>query len=830
MRSVRSLACCECPDTLGRRWGRKLADDDASIVKTNLMRDLVIALVAAIAGLYCTGSTAQAEEADGRRTFNIKDSIEFSNVLNPGRSVSTWGDEHGAPIYSPDNRYFLLVTQRGKLSINALEGTIWLFERQSIWDYASGRSTKKVVPKQLVIVRATSNTPVIQDVRWIDGSKKIAFLGKNGSPYQRLFIVDVMSASVEGVSKEDLYATAYDIRGNTIVYSALVEQRVPTRLETQLVSVGGESALGLFRQNLPSTRDIDDVYLSQCPSSLHVRRNGKEMANDFDFNGNPLQLFSPNLVLSPDEKSLITVAPMSKVPKAWEDYVPLVEEFRLKAGATNGVAAIGARLESHLKPEQYVIANLETGSVSPLVDAPAGRTLGYGHIPTDVFWFEDSRHALLTNTYLPIWDSTEPEITARRLQHPAVTIVDVSTGEVQANVPLQDTSSAKQLYHIKAISWDGIQRMLVLRYEGEGAADIAVPAQEVYLLRSDNWIRIQKVDLHSSTAPETGVYLSICQDLNHPPMLCARVNGGKTQTIIWNPNPQLENMDLGKASVYRWQDNNGRAWSGVLLVPPGYNRGHKYPLVIQTHGYEAEKFFVDGYATTGSGGRALAARGFVILQADISLTNVSSPQEAPDQIAGFEAAINHLVAEGFVVRGRVGIIGFSRTCFHVLYALTHRPELFRAASITDGVNFGYSEYMLRNSTQNLWYPREAEGINGGTPFGDTLLNWLRDSPNFNLDKVQAPILISAFEQGSLLSEWETYSGLRKLGKPAAMLWWSKENTPHQLVQPAQRYASQQSAVDWFDFWLNDHEDLDSAKADQYARWRELRKMRQESPP
>jgi hypothetical protein len=60
-----------------------------------------------------------------------------------------------------------------------------------------------------------------------------------------------------------------------------------------------------------------------------------------------------------------------------------------------------------------------------------------------------------------------------------------------------------------------------------------------------------------------------------------------------------------------------------------------------------------------------------------------------------------------------------------------------------------------------------------------------------------------------------------------MLWWWKENTPHILVQPAQRYVSQQSAIDWFDFWLNDHEDPDDKKAEQYSRWRELRKLHTE---
>jgi hypothetical protein len=32
-------------------------------------------------------------------------------------------------------------------------------------------------------------------------------------------------------------------------------------------------------------------------------------------------------------------------------------------------------------------------------------------------------------------------------------------------------------------------------------------------------------------------------------------------------------------------------------------------------------------------------------------------------------------------------------------------------------------------------------------------------------------------------------------------------------------------VDWFDFWLNGHEDAASSKAEQYERWRKLREAR-----
>ncbi len=79
-----------------------------------------------------------------------------------------------------------------------------------------------------------------------------------------------------------------------------------------------------------------------------------------------------------------------------------------------------------------------------------------------------------------------------------------------------------------------------------------------------------------------------------------------------------------------------------------------------------------------------------------------------------------------------------------------------------------------------------------------------------------------------MGQWEIYSGLRALGKPVDMVWLRRENAPHILVQPRHRYLSQQSAVDWFCFWLKSEEDPDPAKAEQYKRWRELRKLQAET--
>jgi hypothetical protein len=51
---------------------------------------------------------------------------------------------------------------------------------------------------------------------------------------------------------------------------------------------------------------------------------------------------------------------------------------------------------------------------------------------------------------------------------------------------------------------------------------------------------------------------------------------------------------------------------------------------------------------------------------------------------------------------------------------------------------------------------------------------------------------------------------------------------HVLTNPVVRVASQGGSVDWFGFWLQDYEDTDRLKAEQYARWCKLKKMQDEN--
>jgi hypothetical protein len=56
------------------------------------------------------------------------------------------------------------------------------------------------------------------------------------------------------------------------------------------------------------------------------------------------------------------------------------------------------------------------------------------------------------------------------------------------------------------------------------------------------------------------------------------------------------------------------------------------------------------------------------------------------------------------------------------------------------------------------------------------------------------------------------------------LWFYNGCGSWREKKPLHQVAHQEMLVDWFDFWLNGHEDPDSTKSSQYARWRTLKQL------
>ena len=64
-------------------------------------------------------------------------------------------------------------------------------------------------------------------------------------------------------------------------------------------------------------------------------------------------------------------------------------------------------------------------------------------------------------------------------------------------------------------------------------------------------------------------------------------------------------------------------------------------------------------------------------------------------VAGYEWAAAQLISQGLVDPEKIGITGFSRTCFYVMETLTSGAVNVRAASITDGFMVSYFQYLQR---------------------------------------------------------------------------------------------------------------------------------------
>ncbi len=99
---------------------------------------------------------------------------------------------------------------------------------------------------------------------------------------------------------------------------------------------------------------------------------------------------------------------------------------------------------------------------------------------------------------------------------------------------------------------------------------------------------------------------------------------------------------------------------------------------------------------------------------------------------------------------------------------------------------------------------------------------MKNSPEFNLDKVETPVRLVALGKTSLPGDlWQWYAGLSLQKKPVDFVLIP--DATHIYGKASECVLKQQGLVDWFTFWLKGEEDPNPAKTGQYARWRQLRK-------
>jgi dipeptidyl aminopeptidase/acylaminoacyl peptidase len=724
-------------------------------------------------------SSLRASREENRSGVTVQDSIEMTRLADHAYN-NGWPSKGRVAQFSPDGKRFAIVLKKGNLKQNTTDYFLYIFDTTAVFNAPN--------PTPALEVSSSSNREGIRDVRWLNDSETLAFLGERPGESAQVYSFNIRTKHLEKLTNHSTHIVSYEISrdGKTLVFEAdpggkAVSSEQPDRHGIVILDQSlAEILAGDCGTFVPTRRDGERLFVQK------EKQPEKEVAVE--------DMIAPDWTfsLSPTGRYALVRVWVRKIPRAWVGYANRdIHERALEKLRPGTSSAL----------DRYMLLDTVQGTFRPLIDAPA-------YFSDEFSWAPDETSIVLSGALLPL-DVKDPVEREARTKTKYVVEVGLPNGQLTK-------ISAKDY---KAEAWERKTNLLVLQ-PNESSENLT---RVGYRKESAGWTQVPLSA--GETSHESPLDVTLEEKASTPPKIFVTDARSKRRSLLLDLNPQFSKIRMGKIETVNWKATDGREMEGGLYLPPDYDAARKYPLVIQTHGYDPGRFTLDGAFPSAMAAEPLAAKGVIVLQiggmkdaaaqAKFDEATSSTPQEPIGEMSAYEGAIDFLANKGMIDRENVGIIGFSRTAYEVAYTLTHSKYRFRAATLADGMTGSYFSYIVSPD-------QDYEALNGGKPFGEGLSLWLKNAPGFNLEKIEASVRIEAYGARSVLGSWEWYTGLQRLEKPVDYVYLP--GAAHVLARPLDRMASQQGNVDWFCFWLKNEEDPDPAKAEQYRRWRELRKL------
>jgi dipeptidyl aminopeptidase/acylaminoacyl peptidase len=285
---------------------------------------------------------------------------------------------------------------------------------------------------------------------------------------------------------------------------------------------------------------------------------------------------------------------------------------------------------------------------------------------------------------------------------------------------------------------------------------------------------------------------------------------------------------FAKSEVIRWKGSLDEEVEGILYYPTSYEAGKKYPVITMIHGgptgWDSDAWD-DNWAYPVN---LMTQRGAFVLRpnyhgsSNYGLKWVESiccgkyyDLETPDINMG----VDYLISKGMVDADKVATLGWSNGSILSISLITTYPARYKAASVGAGdvewisdwgnVDFG-------DSFDSYYF--------GKSPMEDPQL-YIKKSPFFKMDKVQAPVLIfhgSADRNVPPAQSWSFFRALQYYGKTVKFVVFPGE--PHGPQKLTHQIRKVEDEVAWFDKYFfkttkpeNESLKKDSLLADLLAR-------------
>jgi dipeptidyl aminopeptidase/acylaminoacyl peptidase len=278
---------------------------------------------------------------------------------------------------------------------------------------------------------------------------------------------------------------------------------------------------------------------------------------------------------------------------------------------------------------------------------------------------------------------------------------------------------------------------------------------------------------------------------------------GKLRKLTAHNDAFLAELQLGAVEDIRFRAKDGTEIHGLMVKPPSFVAGRKYPTVLWIHGgpngQDEHSLVLDGYQFEP---QMFAAKGFIVLRVNYrggsgrgaAFAKAIFADWGHKEVEDLLSGVDYLVARGIADPDRLAIGGWSYggilTDYTIATDRRFKAAISGAGSANQLATYGTDEYVLQ-------YNNEL-----GPPWSSTAL-WLKVSyPFFHADRIHTPTLFLGGDKDfnvPIIGGEQMYQSLRTLGVPAELIVYPGQH--HVFTRPSfvKDLADRMSA--WLDTYM-----------------------------
>lgn len=266
---------------------------------------------------------------------------------------------------------------------------------------------------------------------------------------------------------------------------------------------------------------------------------------------------------------------------------------------------------------------------------------------------------------------------------------------------------------------------------------------------------------------------------------------------------QQKDILWGTAELTSWISLDGTPLEGVIYKPANFDPNKKYPMIVNF--YERNATSLYNYHMPSPGRSTIdypfyISQGFIIFNPDVRYTTGYPGESCYNCVM---PGITAILEKGYVDKKAIGAQGHSWGGYQVAYLAT-RTNLFSAIESGAPVVNMLSAYggIRWGSGLNRSFQYEHGQSRIGGSIWERPLQYIENSPLFNMDKVTTPILIMHNDADGHVPWYqgiEYFVALRRLQKPSWLLNYVGE--PHWPSKMANRIDFQKRMFQFFHHYL-----------------------------